>query len=75
MLWCKAEGQTLPSAGHRDRAVRGTGLRANRGAAHTLEERQPPGFRTDADTWQGGVKKQQYFTWIHRKPQQAVPCG
>lgn len=67
--------ETLPSAGHWDHAVGGIGLRASRGAAHTPEEGQPPGFRAGADTWQGGVTRQQYFTWTQMKPQQAVPCG
>lgn len=67
--------ESLPSAGHWDRAEGGIGLRASRGAAQTLEEWQPPGSRAGADTWQGGVRRQQYFTWAHMESQQAVPCG
>ena len=43
--------ESLPPAGHRDGAAGSTRLGASRGAAHTLEDWQPPAFRVGADTW------------------------
>lgn len=76
LLWCKAEDQ---SASHQlgigSMLWEELGLEQAEGQHTSLKNGNPPGFGIGADTWQGGVKKQQYFTWTHMKPQQAVPCG